>query len=128
MLTLLVRGQLFLLMAAYVYLGVMEIPVEIAARFSDLVAHAIGYVVLMCSGLFAFPDRRYTLRLIVALFIFSFLIECIQYLLPHRSFSLLDLLLNAVGLLIGTGLGWLLLPLFKRIQQILGELLPIAKQ
>ncbi|MCH2038687.1 MAG: VanZ family protein, partial [Rickettsiales bacterium] len=85
--------------------------------FNDLVAHCLGYTVLMCSGFFAFPCRSKTIKLFILFFVFSFVIEVIQYFLPYRSFSISDLLANAAGLVIGIGLGWLLLPVFKKIHQ-----------
>lgn len=110
------RCQLVLLLIAYLYLGTVKIPADVAANFNDLVAHALGYIVLMCSGFFAFPRRDYMVRLFACFFLFSFLIECIQYFLPYRSFSISDIVANALGLLVGTGLGCLLIPVFLRVQ------------
>ncbi len=109
---LLSRIQLVFLLLMYLYLGTVKIPANIAASVNDLLAHGLGYAVLMCSGLFAFPYRRYCAVLFLGFLGFSFLIEVIQYFLPYRSFSLIDMLANASGLLVGLGLGCLLLPVF----------------
>ncbi|MGH1487050.1 MAG: VanZ family protein [Cellvibrionaceae bacterium] len=113
---LLSRLQLIFLLAVYLYLGTIKISDSMAASMNDLLAHCLGYIILMCSGFFAFPARSYTTKLFILFFLFSFLVECIQYFLPYRSFSLLDLLANGVGLILGVGMGWLLLPAWKQIR------------
>ena len=103
--------QLIILISIYCYLGVVKIPNIIAGNFNDLVAHGLGYGLLMLSGLFAFPDSSCLKRLFVIFLVYSLLIECIQYTLPYRSFSWLDMAANATGLLAGTVIGYFSLPL-----------------
>ena len=110
------RLQLALLLLVYLYLGVVKIPTEVAVGFNDLLAHGLGYFVLMGSGLFAFPHRQFMLRLFLAFLAYSFVIECIQYFLPYRFFSLMDMLANGTGLLLGSGLGFYCLPLLKKLR------------
>ena len=115
------RLPFLFLLALYLYLGVIEIPEVVAASVNDLLVHAIGYAVLICAGFFAFPQRLYTLRLFLGLLVFSFMIEYIQYFLPYRSFSLLDLAANGLGLLLGVVIGWLLIPAFLKLQSRLNK-------
>ncbi len=118
MINIFARFQLAFLLCLYLYMGLAKIPQNISANYNDLLMHFLGYVVLMCSGFFAFPDRKYATKLFICFFIYSFLIECLQYFLPYRSFSLLDLVANGSGLLVGIGLSLLLLPIFNYLHRI----------
>jgi VanZ family protein len=112
------RLQFFILLVIYVFLGVVKIPADGPLSFNDLLMHCIGYIVLMCSIFLAFPLKNKAIKFLTLLFIFSFLIECIQYFLPYRSFSLMDMLANSMGLLIGLGLAWLCFPVFIRLHSL----------
>ena len=108
--------QLFFFLLVYLYMGVVKIPDDIASGFNDLLLHGVGYGLLMLSGLFAFPNSIYLARLVLIFFAYSFAIECIQYVLPHRSFSWLDMVANGVGLLFGALIGYFSLPLLKLLR------------
>lgn len=112
---LIARFQLAFLLCLYLYMGVVKITVEVAQNYGDLVMHFLGYLILMCSGLFTFPHRMHIAKLFVIFFSYSILIEFIQFFLPHRSFSLLDILANGTGLLVGISVGMLLLPVFQSL-------------
>jgi VanZ family protein len=99
-------------------MGVIKISLDGPFTFNDLVMHCFGYLVLMCSAFLCFPSKTYTFKLFTALLLFSFLIECVQYFIPYRSFSMLDMLANFFGLVLGIGLGWLLLPIFKQMYKL----------
>ena len=109
----LARLQLGFLVCLYFYLGVVKMPPTVNASFNDLFMHFMAYMVLMCAGLFTFPYRMYITRLFAVFFTYSVFIECVQFFLPYRSFSILDMFANAAGLLVGISLGLVLLPLFK---------------
>lgn len=110
------RLQLLFLLVTYMFLGTVKIPQEFGDNFNDLVMHAIGYGVLMISGIFAYPRREYFIALMLVFLGYSFMIECIQYFLSYRSFSWLDMAANGLGLFIGTGLRLVLLPLIKKVR------------
>ncbi|MGH1439009.1 MAG: VanZ family protein [Cellvibrionaceae bacterium] len=93
----------------------MKITTSVNESFNDLVSHFLAYMALMCSGLLAFPHRMYIAKLFTAFLIYSIFIECIQYFLPYRSFSLLDMIANAAGLLVGISAGVLLIPIFRSL-------------
>ncbi|MBX2808642.1 MAG: VanZ family protein [Cellvibrionaceae bacterium] len=108
-------SQLAFLLMLYLYLGTADFSAQAAGGFNDKIAHALAYAVLMCSGVFAFP-RRACLGPLAAVFCsYSLLIELIQYFLPHRTFSLMDMLANGVGIAAGAVLGLLLLPVIVAI-------------
>lgn len=108
--------QLIVLLLIYLYLGVVKIPIEVSAGFNDLLAHGAGYLVLMVSGLFAFPYRHLMWRLFLVFLAYSFFIECVQYFLSYRFFSWMDMLANTLGLLAGAGAGIFVLPLIKTLR------------
>jgi len=118
MLSILSKILLCLMLLLYSYLGTVEIPTEVAASYNDLVAHGLGYVVLTAVAIFAFAQKRLFLSLALACFMYSLLIECIQYFLPYRSFSLLDILANGAGVLVGLYLAKLCWPVIRRIYQL----------
>lgn len=121
LLTICAYGQLGLLLIAYLYLGTADLGAQTTAGFNDKIAHALGYAVLMCSGLAAFPRRASISTLVPVFWLYSLLIECMQYFLPHRSFSLLDMLANSVGIVIGVLLGILLLPVIQAVYAYAGS-------
>jgi len=117
---LIARFQLVFFLCLLFFLGVVKITTSVNESFNDLVSHFLAYMALMCSGMLAFPHRMYITKLFTAFLIFSILIECIQYFLPYRSFSLLDMISNAAGLLVGISLSVVLLPIFKSLHAYKG--------
>lgn len=109
--------QLPLLLCLFLYLGVVNLSGTAAADINDFWMHALGYMVLMCSGVFAFPKREHIASLFIAFLSYSFFIECVQYFLPYRSFSWLDMLANGVGLIAGVCLSQWLLPVFLKLHR-----------
>lgn len=72
----------------------------------DKLAHAIVYAVLttgVAKTLFisGFTSKKSVVRSSMYCISYSFIIECIQRLLPSRTFDLLDLLANCTGVLLG---------------------------
>jgi len=112
---LIARFQLIFLLCLLFFLGVVKITTSVNESFNDIVSHFLAYMVLMCSGLFALPHRMYVPKLFGMFLAYSIFIECIQYFLPYRSFSLLDMFANSAGLLVGVSVGLFLLPLFKSL-------------
>ncbi len=80
----------------------------------DKANHFIAFAVLACLADLGYPDRS-RLEKLGLLLCYGVLIEVVQWGLPWRDFSLLDILADLVGLLAWSGLCrlWLLcLPLF----------------
>jgi VanZ family protein len=65
----------------------------------DKAEHAMTFFVLMTIAWLAYRRHCPTLRLAILLVIYGFAIECIQYFIPSRSFSLEDVLADGVGVL-----------------------------
>lgn len=95
------RALFALAFAATAYLSLMQVPeMGDLQRISDKVHHAFAFYVLALLLDFALPRTEFGLRKFFALMAFGVAIECAQYFLPWRQFSLLDMVADAVGLLL----------------------------
>ena len=101
-----IQFWLFLLFCSY--LGMTPAPPAIIQTLSDKLLHAVGYLMLYLSCSIAYPLPSHVGRKLLGLLGYSILIEILQNSIPHRGFSLLDILANALGLLLGLGLSLLL--------------------
>lgn len=92
--------QFLILLALYTLLGLASAPQETVGDYNDKLMHFTGYLVAGVSISMAWPRSLWWQR---ALFLltYSTAIECIQYFLPTRSFSLLDIVANTAGLVLG---------------------------
>ncbi|MBF8269681.1 MAG: hypothetical protein HW386_1390 [Gammaproteobacteria bacterium] len=97
--------QFYGLLALVTYFGVARGGPELNIAGSDLILHWVGYTILLISSRIA-HDQHPALWF-TGLLAYSILIEIIQYFLPYRTFSLLDILANLAGLCTGSIL-WLL--------------------
>lgn len=105
------RVLLSIALIAVLHLCTTDIQYEGVDGVNDKFGHLITFYVLALLADFSFPASGYRLRKILPLVGYGLLIEIIQYSLPHRSFSLLDLTADTAGLL----LYGLSLPLLKHI-------------
>ena len=105
MLNLLKKPQFYLLLLIYTWLGVAPTDSMYIASYNDKLMHFTGYIILMNSCLYAYGTRPGKANMFFGLLLYSFMIEVIQYFLPYREFSLLDLLANGLGLITGQVLG-----------------------
>jgi VanZ family protein len=86
---------------AVAYLSLTPVPeMENLQRISDKVQHASAFCVLAFLLDFAAPRSAFGLRKFLTLMAYGIAIECVQYFLPYREFSLLDMLADAAGLLL----------------------------
>ncbi len=94
------HGQFLALLVVYTLLGLASAPQETVGDYNDKLMHFTGYLVAGLSISMAWPRSLWWHR---ALFLlaYSTAIECLQYFLPTRSFSLMDILANTAGLLLG---------------------------
>ena len=106
-------AQFWLCSVATTFLSVVPPGGSVDLLISDKLVHLIGYCLLFVSCEIAYPKRNIWAKLLFVLS-FSILIEIIQYFLPYREFSLLDIVAN----LVGVGLGGLLLVTYKRIRPL----------
>jgi len=83
------------------YLSFIHVPeMGDLQRISDKVHHAFAFYVLALLLDFAAPRTEFGLRKFAVLMAFGVAIECVQYFLPWREFSLLDMVADAVGLML----------------------------
>lgn len=81
-----------------------------ATSVNDKLAHFVTFFGLMFLVDFSYLQENLWLKKLMLLFFYGFLIECIQYFIPYRSFSWLDFIADAAGVL-----GYfLIVPLLKR--------------
>lgn len=103
------KAQFLVLIVIYFWMGIANVAGTPAENINDLVMHAAGYFIAMFSGFCAFHSIKRFWYLLIGLWLFSLMIELIQYYLPWRSFSVSDLIANLGGLLGG----YVLILLFK---------------
>ena len=78
---------------------------------SDKFTHPFAFLVLSLLVDFSFPESRLGVLKISALLVYGLLIEAIQYFLPYRDASVLDLVMDAAGI----GFYALLVPFLQRL-------------
>lgn len=66
----------------------------------DKAEHATTFAVLMAAAWFAYQHRFAVKKLAVWLVCYGITIECIQHFVPTRSFSVLDMVADSVGVLL----------------------------
>jgi len=91
-----IQFWLFLLLTAY--LSLTSGSPETLAMFSDKILHCVGYFLLMLSCDLAYFPKQKLPGKILFLLGFSVIIEAIQYFIPHRELSGLDIIANLTGL------------------------------
>ncbi|WP_020676094.1 VanZ family protein [Geopsychrobacter electrodiphilus] len=90
------------------YLGLIPSLPQALEGYSDKALHSLGYLALFLSCSLAYHQRFSWKLIFAALLGYSVMIEVIQHFIPHRQFSLLDILANAFGLTLGLGLSFIL--------------------
>lgn len=85
-------------MLAIVWLATIKPQYEVVEEINDKVSHILAFVALSFLLDLSFPNRRFDLREVMALLGFGLLIECLQYFIPYRTCSVLDLGADAIGI------------------------------
>jgi len=85
-----------------------ELP---SVKLWDKAAHTLAFAALTLLCAIAYRQRVGLVRISLLLFTFGLTIEMVQYLLPYRQFSLLDMLANGLGILVA-------LPLIVPIEKL----------
>ena len=75
-------------------------PIDQTRMINDKLGHALVFLLLAGIADHAFALTRFGLKTFFSLLLSGITIACIQYYVPTRSFSLLDMLADASGLLI----------------------------
>src|SRR5690606_38943248 len=92
--------QFALLMVIYTFLSLSSAPGETIPLYNDKLMHFSGYLVAGLSISFAWPTSQWWQRGLFLL-AYSTAIEVVQYFLPTRNFSLMDIVANGGGIVIG---------------------------
>ena len=79
-------------------------PVSVYATVNDKLLHAIAYTYLAAALWWAYRHRVTSYSLVAALLIYGVLIEVVQFYIPNRVFSWLDIAANTLGILIALGI------------------------
>ena len=95
---LLFRLSLIIALILITYLTTTATDYSIAHKISDKLSHTLAFIGLSLLADFSFPVSKFGWQKICPLFFYGIMIECIQYFLPYRSFSLLDMLADALGI------------------------------
>jgi VanZ family protein len=105
------RVMLVISLLLIIYLATAELEHPVMTSVNDKFGHILAFVMLAFLLDFSFPASSYNLSKILPLLAYGILIEIIQYLLPHRMFSLLDMLADGGGLVIYA----MFIPMLKHI-------------
>ena len=80
------------------YLTTTPTDYEVVKNINDKLSHAFAFLVLSLLADFSFPGYKFSWAKTCPLFAYGMMIECIQYFLPYRSFSLLDIAADTLGI------------------------------
>jgi len=105
------RVMLVLSLLLIIYLATAELEHPVMTSVNDKFGHILAFVILAFLLDFSFPASSYNLSKILPLLAYGILIEIVQYFLPYRMFSLLDMLADAGGLVIYA----MFIPMLKHI-------------
>jgi len=108
--------QFLVMLGLYIWLGLTPSPELYVPIFNDKLMHFSGYFVAAFSISFAYPHQRALLKASF-LILFSICIEIGQHFMPPRTFDVLDICANSVGVLVGLTCVYLLTrnaPWFKQ--------------
>jgi VanZ family protein len=72
--------------------------IKVVPRYSDKFNHLVAFFILTMLGNFAF--NKPLLKLSLYLLSFGFFIELVQFFLPYRRFSLIDLCADLIGIFV----------------------------
>lgn len=90
----------FVVLTGYVtWLYLVPEPGGVFDFFWDKLLHVLSWLVLCLSLRLAFPFQKFIWP-VLWLFVYSILVEAVQYFMPPRQFSMLDVLANGVGILL----------------------------
>jgi len=92
-------------------LATAELTHPLLTSVNDKVGHIVAFLYLAFLLDFSFPESRFDILKVILLLAYGLLIEVIQYFLPYRTSSFLDLLADGVGV----ALYFLLIPILKYI-------------
>ena len=108
------RATLLMALIVITHLATTPEQYTVVEDLSDKANHVLAFYALALLTDFSFPERKFGLAKIAVLLGYGLAIEIIQYFLPYRSASLLDVVADAAGLLVY----WFSLPVLSRVPWI----------
>ncbi|MFD2231654.1 VanZ family protein [Alkalimarinus sediminis] len=93
------RLLLWVVVSAIFYLATTSVDHKVQSTFNDKFNHLIAFGVLSFLCHIAFQTHP-SIRWAIALFGYGLFIELVQYFLPYREFSLLDLATDLLGIVL----------------------------
>ena len=66
----------------------------------DKLSHSIAFAALALSAALGWPEKDFVRSVLLPLLLFGVFIEVVQYFIPGREFSMLDMLADAIGIII----------------------------
>ena len=90
----------YLNIAIIEFLATTSIKIEVVANIWDKFKHSFAFFVLYILFCLAYKELN-SIKKVLLLLLFGLQIEIVQYFLPYRDFSLLDLLADSVGIFFG---------------------------
>lgn len=105
------RLLLTLSLLLILYLATIKLENPILTSVNDKLGHIMAFAYLAFLLDFAMPDSDFNLLKIIPLLGYGLMIEFVQYFLPYRTFSILDMLADVAGIMIYL----LIIPLLKYI-------------
>ena len=94
------KYMFFVTIVSIEYLATTSTHISIVENIWDKFNHFFAFFVLYILLSFAFESMSKILKVILLL-LYGIQIEVVQYFLPHRYFSLLDVFADFVGILLG---------------------------
>ncbi len=94
------QALLYLAMGIILAMATSTTDHSAATGINDKVGHILAFILLGLLAQQAFPRHRMNWILYAWLLAYGLAIELIQYFIPERSFSLLDLAADATGLVV----------------------------
>jgi VanZ family protein len=94
------RLLLFLVLAMVTWQALSPQPAEATRLINDKLGHCLVFLILAIISDHAYATTHFNLRKASLLLAYGIAIECLQYYVPGREFSFLDMLADAAGLLL----------------------------
>jgi len=98
--TVVYRIVLLVALVVITYLAMVPNPLPEGFNVSDKLLHALAFCVLLWLADGSWPDRGVNLTKVTLIFGYGAMIEIIQFYLPYRDCSLLDLAADGGGMLL----------------------------
>jgi VanZ family protein len=95
------------------YLATTTLEIKIVANNWDKLNHFVAFFVLYILSFLAYQKMKVH-YIVFLLLLFAVQIEVVQYFIPNRYFSLLDVVADGVGI----GLGYLFIKVLNRVRPL----------